>query len=210
MIKYFTLTFLPSFLLHSICGWGLPVGESYHWQPASSPFFSFILFTMTKIILIFGHACFSHTNWLSLADKIVFNEAIRSSYQALLSCFCSYYSFDWTDCRSNIMMKQMSKVMKCLPWATHSNSAFSPARAWTSPSCRATTRGGTGEKYGGRQSNKYWGKVHFKGNARKESQEEFLMICGTHLERRDGEQALLGLPSCSAEINNIHLSWKYD
>ena len=53
-------------------------------------------------------------------------------------------------------------------------------------------------------------KVHFKGNARKESQKEFLMICGTHLERRDGEQALLGLPSCSAEINNIHLSWKYD
>ena len=53
-------------------------------------------------------------------------------------------------------------------------------------------------------------KVHFKGNARKESQKEFLMICGTHLERRDGEQALLGLPSCSAEIDNIHLSWKYD
>ena len=53
-------------------------------------------------------------------------------------------------------------------------------------------------------------KVHFKGNARKESQKEFLMSCGTHLERRDGEQALLGLPSCSAEINNIHLSWKYD
>ena len=108
------------------------------------------------------------------------------------------------------MMKHMSKVMKCSPWATHSNSAFSPARAWTSPSCRATTRGGTGEKYGERQSKKYWEKVHFKGNARKESQEEFLMICGTHLERRDGEQALLGLPSCSAEIDNIHLSWKYD
>ena len=54
------------------------------------------------------------------------------------------------------------------------------------------------------------GKVHFKGTARRESQKEFLMIFGTHLERRDGEQALLGLPLCSAEINIIHLSWKYD
>ena len=61
-----------------------------------------------------------------------------------------------------------------------------------------------------RQSKKYWERVHFKGTARRESQKESLMICGTHLERRDGAQALLGLPSCSAEINNIHLSWKYD